>query len=197
MARSALGSKIVLIAVALVAIIILFYFLKQPGRLPGPYPTPSFVPSASPTPSPSPISDLLVPSCKEKFDEAWNEKNALLCEDISCLDLKSYCRIEVGREEGLGECAKITDEKLRDPCYQVIAVNTKNASVCSYIVDGDRRIACVVLITGDASLCAGMSVSRDLCYFFSVQVSKNASVCSSIVSEDMKTDCLNAAGVGG
>ena len=177
---------IAVVAIAVLAVVVQWIAPSAPGA------SPTASPSVLASPSPSATANA-VADCWKKFSQANASQNAALCESISCVDIKAYCKSFVSGEIESCESAGA----LKDDCYSKIAVELNISDACGRIADADKKNYCLGVTAQNSGYCFALNgpfanFSRDLCLNRVALVTRNYSLCSSIENENLRNACANA-----
>jgi hypothetical protein len=100
------------------------------------------------------------------------------CTNVANTTTKTFFGFDFN-ETNPGVCEKIGDLAYKDTCYNVVAVNTLDPSICEKIIDVNPA--------------PGVS-QKDICFSGVANKLKNSSVCEKINDSGIKNDCFSKTG---
>lgn len=112
--------------------------------------------------------------------------NALsVCEKITDGEQKAVCTASVKGDSSI--CDSITGYK-KDSCYQLVALKTKDRSICE---KAPNKNDCLVFVAADYRDCEIVqgSIEKDYCYYYVGVKTKDASACNYVIDEELSGFC--------
>lgn len=98
----------------------------------------------------------------------------------------------------MANCASQSGQA-QDTCYQTLAVNDNRYQTCKMITNESSYEHCTIIVaqnTGNAALCASLTLYPDDCYIAVASQTGNSSLCNNLINTSLNSTCLAAAAQG-
>ena len=143
------------------------------------------------------------------YNTAKVTKKDSFCDLVIDNGIRDTCNDELAVDLNKSElCAKIRllNKNLQNHCYETIAINTLNSSLCEYITGSDQYITCykgISLKLTDYTVCNSATkkfynlvyLTRDYCFYRYAEDTNESLACEQINNPGYRIDCdVNALG---
>ena len=113
------------------------------------------------------------------------------CKDLQGNERDECFVKEIIKENNSQLCTYIDNTEIKDECYNRIAINTKDVSLCEKIIEKDKQQMCKAFVTKDEKFCNNIKENnnKDLCYHNIAVISDKSSLCNKISNENRLILC--------